>query len=514
MTTLYLRASDRFERAIATATATPSILDDLPEPDALQIRLTAWEARQPFWSSSVLPVALGVGEECGELAEAKSHAEATDAVGDIAIYVCQVATRERLAMSEILAEAGRIADRALAAWPAAHPWRTLMARVGRVNHLALKRHRRIREGALPDAEYRALLADALAEKLCRTPLVGTVYRGKPADAAVAILYGAELGLNPLQSLQQVFTVHGTPAIYARTMGALLKRRGFRFQTMESTDEQVTVTGTSPIGDVETSTWTIERATRAGYVPQIDDRTGKYAVNANGKLIGNEKYITDPQAMLYAKALAEVSRRLAPDVLLGISRTYEDVESEPAPAVRVESERVTVADILGDSTGQDQPVTVVEWVEETPETSEKPDVEQPAGDPPVKPAKASTATQQKKIARLLDERGIVDGPAKLATLGAFFDRAFASSAELTWDEAIRLLAHLEDDPVATAEQVARLGALLDENGLSEDGAAEERAAFLAAKTGRAVGNLAHLTGREVEAIEALIDGTPATAGGAQ
>lgn len=363
-------------------------------------------------------------------------------------------------------------------------------------------------------------AYGLAEKLCRTPLVGTVYRGKPADAAVAILYGAELGLNPLQSLQQVFTVHGTPAIYARTMGALLKRRGFRFQTMESTDEQVTVTGTSPIGDVETSTWTIERATRAGYVPQIDERTGKYAVNANGKLIGNEKYITDPQAMLYAKALAEVSRRLAPDVLLGISRTYEDVESEPAPTVRVESERVTAADILGDSVAEAQPVTVVEWVDEQPaetsETGEKPDVEPPAEEPPAKTSKPSTRTQQNKVARLLDERGITAAADKLSAIGGFFVRTFTSSAELTWDEAIQLLAHLEDDPLASEAQLARLGALLDENGLSEDGAAEERWQFLTLKAGRPIGNLAHLTGREVDAIEALINGTAAdaTAGGAE
>lgn len=169
MTDLYLRASDRFERVIATAHAS-SLLDHLDPLDRLQILLAFWEARQPFWSAAVLPVDLGVGEECGELAEAKSHAEATDAVGDIAIYVCQVATRERLAMSEILAAAGQIADRALTSWPAAHPWRTLMARVGRVNHLALKRHQRIREGALPDAEYRALLADALAELLAAVEL--------------------------------------------------------------------------------------------------------------------------------------------------------------------------------------------------------------------------------------------------------------------------------------------------------------------------------------------------------
>jgi len=174
VTDLYRRASDRFERVIATAHAS-ILLDHLDPLDRLQILLAFWEARQPFWSASVLPVALGIGEECGELADAKTHAESTDAVGDIAIYVCQVATRERLAMSEILAQAGRIADRALATNRGlTHQWRTLTARVGRVAHLALKRHQKIREGALPDAEYRALLADALAELLSAVELAACV----------------------------------------------------------------------------------------------------------------------------------------------------------------------------------------------------------------------------------------------------------------------------------------------------------------------------------------------------
>lgn len=188
MTDLYRRASDRFERVIATAHAS-TLLDHLDPLDRLQIRLSFWEARQPFWSAAVLPVALGVGEECGELAEAKTHAEATDAVGDVAIYVCQVATRERLAMSEILAEAGRIADRALATNRGlTHQWRTLMARVGRVAHLALKRHRKIREGTLPDAEYRALLADALAELLAVVELAAGVSVAECfADTAPTVL---------------------------------------------------------------------------------------------------------------------------------------------------------------------------------------------------------------------------------------------------------------------------------------------------------------------------------------
>jgi hypothetical protein len=373
-----------------------------------------------------------------------------------------------------------------------------------------------------------------AEKICRTTIVPKIYQNKPHDAAVAILHGAELGLNPLAALQNVFPVHGMPSIYAKTMVALLRAKGYKFKTVEAGPEKVTFTGWWPGEDPETSTWTIERATQAGFVPTIDEKTGKYKTKKfegrNGspgyeKLIGNEKYLLQPEEMLWAKAATTVCKRLAPHVLLGlaVAEDQEDRADEPEP-VRVTSERVTpvtsaTAVAAGLPVQQWQP-PANEQTDDEPASQEgvEPDTAQ-VDEQPAKPPKPSTSTQQKKIARLLDERGIADGPAKLATLAMFFERPFTSAAEMTWDEAIRLLAHFDDDPVAAAEQVTRLGALLDENGLSEDGAADERAEFLMAKVGRPIGNLGHLTGREVEAIETLIHnaGAPATtetAGGAQ
>jgi hypothetical protein len=163
-------------------------------------------------------------------------------------------------------------------------------------------------------------AHKLATVLCNTQMVPQTFRGKPDDGAAAILYGAELGLKPQQALQQVFVIHGQPAIYARTMVALLKGKGYKFETVESSDESVTVRGVAPSGEQESSTWTIDRAKKANYT-------------------SNKKYQTDPQAMLYAKAASEVSRRLAPDVLLGIKYTAEDLELEP---VKMNAKRQDVA----------------------------------------------------------------------------------------------------------------------------------------------------------------------------
>ncbi|MFD3748369.1 hypothetical protein [Nocardia sp. NPDC058633] len=348
-----------------------------------------------------------------------------------------------------------------------------------------------------------------AEKICRTAIVPKIYQGKPQDAAVAILHGAELGLNPLAALQNVFPVHGMPSIYAKTMVALLKSKGYKFKTVEAGPEKVTFTGWWPGEDPETSTWTIERATKAGFVPTIDEKTGEFARNKWDKLIGNEKYLLQPEEMLWAKAAATVCKRLAPHILLGlaVAEDQEDRADEPEP-VRVASERVTpLAPETGVAAGplvqQWQPPADEQTVDE-PASQEgaKPDTAQ-VEEPPAKPAKASTSTQQKKVARLLDERGIAAAADKLGTLSSFFGRPFASSAEMTWDEAVALLAHLEDNPVATEQQVERLGKALDEVGLT-DKVPADRLEFVSLKTERPIADLKHLTGTEAETLAGALE----------
>ncbi|AZV00707.1 RecT-like ssDNA binding protein [Gordonia phage Lilas] len=179
------------------------------------------------------------------------------------------------------------------------------------------------------------LAAQFARGMCYTTAVPDIYRVTAkinkdrsedeviGNAAAAIIYGNALGIDAPQALQNIFSVGGRPAIYARTAAALLTGRGYKIAIQAQSDEAVTVIGAAPDGRTAESTWTIERAEKAGYVPTIDDATGDYRKNQWGKLIGNEKYLTDPQAMLKAKALMEVCRDLAPDVLMGFSADDPD-----------------------------------------------------------------------------------------------------------------------------------------------------------------------------------------------
>ncbi|ASZ72770.1 ssDNA-binding protein [Mycobacterium phage Aroostook] len=264
-------------------------------------------------------------------------------------------------------------------------------------------------------EHAQMMADAyqLAKGICGDGRNGTGlmvpqrFRGKPEEAAAAMIYGSELGLNPLQAVQRVVPIHGMPTLEARTMVGLLKARGYKIRTVEQSDTSVTVEGVAPDGETASSTWTIERAQRAGYVPtpsspdskrrpDVDDDWVTVSKTWDGKVkksvVGNMKYITDPQAMLKAKAQSEVCRDLAPDVLMGISYTREDLESErqdqfedrrPA-AAPARTQRVTVDEIFAeevplssDGFAGDNPPTAAQAA---PEPAPEPDTHQaPAGD---------------------------------------------------------------------------------------------------------------------------------------
>lgn len=161
-------------------------------------------------------------------------------------------------------------------------------------------------------------AHRIASALCVTTFAPQHFRGKPEEAAAAILYGDEIGFTPTQSLQNLYVISGKPALYARAMVALVQAAGHAVWTESKTDDAVTVKGRRKgTEQVITETWDIKRAQRAGYT-------------------NNKKYQTDPQAMLYARAASDVCRQVAADVLAGIGYSVEEmqlVETSATPAAK-------------------------------------------------------------------------------------------------------------------------------------------------------------------------------------
>ncbi len=159
-------------------------------------------------------------------------------------------------------------------------------------------------------------AHRIGTALCVTSFVPTHFRGKPEEAAAAILYGDEIGFTPTKSLQNLYDIGGKPAMYARSMVALVQSKGHEIWTEESTPSKVVVCGRRRNSTaVERSEWTVAKAQRAGYT-------------------SNKKYEQAPEDMLYARAASTVCRRIAADALAGIAYSIEEVELDQPETVTV------------------------------------------------------------------------------------------------------------------------------------------------------------------------------------
>jgi hypothetical protein len=254
----------------------------------------------------------------------------------------------------------------------------------------------------------AAAANQLAKALSRTSFVPAAFKGNEYDATAAIIMGDEVGLSPLAALRSIYVVHGTPAMYARTMVALVQSRGHEVWTELSTDAKVVVCGRRKGSDkVEHSEWTTARAQKAGYTT-------------------NKKYATNAQEMLYSKASAEICRKVGADVLLGIPFSIEDLELEqPAPTTTASrtTERKTTA----------KRATLV---------AEEPDFEpsgmdefaKPAEDAPAETGEALSTQQSKLLHKLLNDNDLGDRDAGLAYIGGVIGREIATSKDLTKAEA--------------------------------------------------------------------------------
>jgi len=66
--------------------------------------------------------------------------------------------------------------------------------------------------------------DALewAKIICKTRFCPKEFWERPEDVLIAIAYGSELGLKPLQALQNIAVINGKPSIYGDTMLAVCK----------------------------------------------------------------------------------------------------------------------------------------------------------------------------------------------------------------------------------------------------------------------------------------------------
>jgi len=279
----------------------------------------------------------------------------------------------------------------------------------------------------------------LAEKISRSALIPQAYRGKPADAAICMMYGAEVGLPPMTALQRIVVINGRPTLDAQGMTALIRGAGHSLVGTTS-DTEATVVGTRLNGDTMTVTFTIADAKRAN-------------------LVKNGPWTQYPSAMLWARAVSKLARELFSDVLMGMAYVPEELDfSQPdsPPNLRGEGEphmadsfpaqgSPPVADSLrappnvSRATGEIVDAEVVEVVEETP-----------VADTPMDPIHelAGMKRELTAIIKSLPKRGDQD------SLRAHLIGRFGSATKMTVEqvnEAITLAAGWPDNAPAPASE---------------------------------------------------------------
>ena len=145
-----------------------------------------------------------------------------------------------------------------------------------------------------------------AKALSQSDLLPREFRGKPANVLVAIGYGQALGLSPMIALNGIAVIGGKPSLSAQLQSALVRRAGHKLHVKgDDTTATATLTRSDDPETEHTSTWTMDRAKRAG-------------------LAQGGAWKTYPESMLAARAITEVIRNAASDVLLGIAYTPEEL----------------------------------------------------------------------------------------------------------------------------------------------------------------------------------------------
>ena len=141
------------------------------------------------------------------------------------------------------------------------------------------------------------------------------YRGRPEDTLISMMMGNELGLNPLQSIQNIAVINGRPSIWGDALLALVQNHP-SFKSIDESFDESTMTASCTVcrkgGKPHTSTFSRADAETAG-------------------LWGRNTWKQYPKRMLAMRARGFALRNQFADALLGLI-TREEAEDLPVDEV--------------------------------------------------------------------------------------------------------------------------------------------------------------------------------------
>lgn len=153
----------------------------------------------------------------------------------------------------------------------------------------------------------------LCDMLARSDLVPKDYQGKPGNCFVAVQWGAEIGLKPMQAMQNIAVINGRPSLWGDAQLALVRNSPHCEYVLEDWDENGTA---------------VCRAKRRNEPEQV--RTFSVEDQKTAGLIGKAGPHTQyPKRMRQLRARAFALRDVFTDVLKGIPQTEELLSYAPS-----------------------------------------------------------------------------------------------------------------------------------------------------------------------------------------
>jgi hypothetical protein len=191
-----------------------------------------------------------------------------------------------------------------------------------------------------------------AEYIAKSSMVPSNYKNKPEDILIAIQWGQELGLKPLQALQNIATINGRPSIWGDAMLGIVQAH----TDFESIEEYIKNDIAYTIikrrnQPAHTSTFSMEDAKKAG----LNTKTGPWT-----------QY---PNRMLQMRARGFALRNTFADALKGIISREEAEDYPNMQVIDVTNQKVDNIKQLVKNNNSSQSVAIQKKPEFEPEFEE-------------------------------------------------------------------------------------------------------------------------------------------------
>jgi hypothetical protein len=170
-----------------------------------------------------------------------------------------------------------------------------------------------------------------AKMMANTDMIPKDYRGKPANIMVAVQMGAEIGLKPLQSLQNIAVINGRPSVWGDSLIALVLANPL---CEGVTEYFLNKKGEKTVGeDYETAVCVVKRKGQ-----DKETRTFSFADAAKAGLKGKAgPWSQYTKRMLQMRARGFALRDVFPDILKGLQVAEEAQDMPPRDITPSKSE---------------------------------------------------------------------------------------------------------------------------------------------------------------------------------